>query len=30
MNAETTLGTRIDSVEGKLLETWLPLALNQR
>ena len=30
MKAETTLGTRIDSVVGKLLETWLPLALNQR
>ena len=30
MNAETTLGTGIDSVVGKLLETWLPLALNQR
>jgi hypothetical protein len=30
MKAETTLGTGIDSVMGKLIETWLPLALIQR
>jgi hypothetical protein len=30
MKAETTLGTRIDSRVDKLLETWLPLAPNQR